>query len=177
MKIHRRKLCLAFAFLAVLVIGVGANLVMDRVLRKLARGSATYSFVEDGLYVGGAVDEPPPGTQAVLNLCERPDGYEKEVQVYQWSSIRDSSPAPSLNWLRTQVQFVDKQRQAGLTTYIHCYAGVSRGGMVTTAYLMQKNGWNRDETLRFLRTKRPITNPNPAFMDLLLEWEKELKKN
>jgi len=171
MKTRWRRIWLAFALVAVLAIGIGANLVMDRVLRRLDHGfGPTYSLVEDGLYVGGRVREPPPGTQAVLNLCESRDDYQDDVQVYQWSSIPDTEPAPSIDWLRQQVEFVDQQRQAGRTTYVHCHAGVSRSGMVTTAYLMFKNDWSRDHALEFLLTKR-FVNPNPAFMKLLLEWE------
>lgn len=32
-----------------------------------------YVRVEEGLYIGGAVDEPPRGTRAVVNLCGRRD--------------------------------------------------------------------------------------------------------
>ena len=42
---------------------------------------------------------------------------------------------------------------------------------VVTAYLMYKNQWTRDEALEFIRSKRPFVRPNPAFMQLLLEWE------
>src|SRR5689334_18278539 len=34
-----------------------------------------YSRIEDGLYLGGFVDAPPPGTRAVVNLCEQDDPY------------------------------------------------------------------------------------------------------
>lgn len=43
--------------------------------------------------------------------------------------------------------------------------------MVTAAYLMKEHGWGRDEALAFLRSKRPVVRPNPAFMQLLTEWE------
>ena len=109
----------------------------------------------------------------MLNLCETEDPYNAEV--HKWSAIPDAEPAPSLDWLREQVEFVDAQRRAGLPTYIHCRAGISRGGMVTVAYEMAKNGWTRDEALAFVRTSRPDVRPNPAFMQLLLEWEKEVK--
>jgi len=69
------------------------------------------------------------------------------------------------------VDFVDGQRRARRTTLIHSYTGFSRSGMVVTAYLMYKNGWTRDEALEFVRSKRPMVNPNHAFMQLLLEWE------
>jgi hypothetical protein len=131
-----------------------------------------YSLIEDGLFMGGDAKRPPSGTKAVLNLCETDDGYRTEV--YRWEAIADSSPAPSVEWLRHMVEFIDKQRQAGLVTYVHCRNGVSRSGMVITAYLMFKNHWSRGEALAFVRTKRPIVRPNPAFMERLAEWEHEL---
>jgi len=36
-----------------------------------AENQRDYALIEDGLYMGGYVDEPPPGTNAVLNLCPR----------------------------------------------------------------------------------------------------------
>ncbi len=131
-----------------------------------------YSQVEDGLYMGGSVKEPPPGTRAVLNLCEIEDPYHFEGDP--WPKIPDAAPAPSIDWLRTQVAFVDSKRRAGVPTYVHCAGGVSRAGMVTTAYLMFKNHWTRDDALAYLRTKRPIVNPNPAFMELLKQYEDEI---
>lgn len=135
---------------------------------------SSYSLVEENFYMGGRIQEPPPGTRAVLNLCEHEDVFTTEVQ--QWSKIPDAAPAPSIDWLRKQVEFIDKQCKAGLTTYVHCFAGVSRAWLVVTAYEMHKNGWTRDQALEFVRSKRSIINPNPAFRELLLEWEKELKK-
>lgn len=132
-----------------------------------------YSLLEDGFYMGGSVEQPPPGTRAVVNLCEREDPYRCEI--HRWEQIPDRAPAPSLKWLRQQVEFVDAQRKAGVPIYVHCYAGVSRAGMVITAYFMFKNKWTRDEALAFVRTKRGIVRPNPAFMKLLEEWEVEVR--
>jgi protein-tyrosine phosphatase len=69
------------------------------------------------------------------------------------------------------VDFVERERAEGRPVYVHCFAGVSRSGMVVTASLMQRHGWKRDETLAYIRTRRPIIRPNPAFMERLLEWE------
>src|SRR5262245_1733721 len=132
-----------------------------------------YSLIEDGLYMGGLVDEPPAGTQAVLNVCRTDDSYRPAA--YLWKPIRDAAPAPSIAWLHEAVEFVDTQRRAGRTTYVHCRVGMSRSGMVVIAHLMSRHGWTRDEALKFVRSKRPVTNPNPAFMKLLSEWEQTLK--
>jgi protein-tyrosine phosphatase len=132
-----------------------------------------YSRVEEGLYVGASVSAPPPGTAAVVNLCDREDPYA--VDALLWEPILDGGKAPGLAWLRRVVAFIDAQRRAGVTTYVHCNAGASRSGMVVTAYLMYEHGWPRDRALKFARRKRPQIQPNPAFMRLLAEWEEALK--
>ena len=152
----------------VLVIGAAAvAVIVHLVVTRLLREAPNYACIEDGLYLGGYVAEPPPGTRAVLNLCEVEDRYLAEV--HRWEPIHDAEPAPSNDWLRRQVDFIDAQRRAGLSVFVHCQAGVSRGGMVVIAYLMSRDGWTRDEALTFVRSKRPAVRPNPAFMRLLLE--------
>jgi protein-tyrosine phosphatase len=132
--------------------------------------SPSYHEIEEGLWLGGLVSAPPPGTQAVLNVSQDPDPYR--APVHRWEPIPDRPPAPSLDWLRRQVEFVAEQRRAGRQVYVHCRVGVSRSGMVVVAYLMAKHGWSYDEALRHVRARRSIVGPNPAFRPLLREWEK-----
>jgi hypothetical protein len=164
-----RKYSLAFLLFAAILAVITARLSMD----WWSREPPNWSRIEDGLYLGGAEPKPPSGTQAVLNLCEREDDYRTESD--RWQPIHDSAPAPSLEWLREQVEFIETERSAGKNVYVHCAAGISRGGMVVTAYYMAHNGWSRDEALEFVRERRPQVRPNAAFMQLLLEWEKSVK--
>jgi hypothetical protein len=152
---------------------LGARLYLLFVERSY-REEPNYSLIEDGLYMGGCVPEPPPGTTAVLNLCETEDRYRSAVHV--WEPIRDAEPAPDLDWLRRMVAFVETQRRGGATVYVHCQAGASRSGMVVTAYEMAGKHWTREQALEFVRSKRPITRPNPAFMERLGEWEQALRE-
>ncbi len=138
-----------------------------------ARGPPNYSRIEDGLFLGGQVPRPPPGTTAVLNLCETADPYQAEVQRRE--PIRDGEPTPDLNWLRRQVEFVASQRRAGRVVFVHCRNGVSRSALVVAAYLMSREGWSRDEALGRVRSRRPGARPNAAFMRLLLEWQDSAK--
>src|SRR5262249_1415463 len=94
-----------------------------------------------------------------------------QCAVHLWKPIRDNIPAPDIAWLRDTVQFVARQRQAGHTVYVHCRNGVSRSGLVVTAYLMDKHRWTRDQALAYLRSKRPMARTNLGFMELLKEWE------
>jgi len=133
-----------------------------------------YSEIEKGLFMGGLVPKPPARVVAVLNLCEFEDAYR--AKHHHAMPIPDANPAPSLKWLTEAVAFVEGHHGAGRPTYVHCFAGISRSGMVVTAYLMKKNNWTRDMALDHVRKNRPECSPNPAFMVRLQEWEASLRK-
>jgi hypothetical protein len=154
--------------------GLAAWVVLRHLEPSSPVGGPNYSLIEDGLYMGGRVREPPPGTEAVLNLCRLPDRYRTEVHLEK--GIRDAAPAPDLDWLREAVAWVDAQRRAGRTTFVHCRAGVSRSGMVVVAYLMFKYRWGREQALAFVRQRRDVVRPNLAFLELLDEWERTLRR-
>ena len=164
MKITRRAILIAV--LVAVIAGWLALVWAERLYDE----PENYSLIEDGLWMGGDTDKAPPGTYAVLNLCEKDDPYRCEVHI--WEPIRDAAPAPNLDWLKKQVDFVAQHHAAGKTVYVHCFAGRSRSGMVITAYLMQKHGWSRDEAIVNIQEKRPQLKVNAAFMELLGEWEK-----
>jgi hypothetical protein len=132
-----------------------------------------FSQVDTHLFVGARTAAPPADTAAVLCLTFNKDDYT--VPFHQYSSIPDGLPKPTVAWLKEQVAFIDGHQKANRTTYVHCDAGVSRSATVTTAYLMFKNNWTRDQSLAHLKQKRPQVNPNRYFRELLLEWEKELR--
>jgi hypothetical protein len=148
---------------------LGVHLAVDWFNRE----PPNYSWIEDGLYLGGYAPKPPPDAEAVLNLCEAEDPYR--VATHRWEPIRDGEPAPGLEWLRDQVGFIGAQRESGRAVFVHCRNGVSRSGMVVTAYLMARHGWSRDDALTFVRSRREMVRPNPAFMRLLREWEQSLR--
>jgi hypothetical protein len=176
-RIWRRQwpvLVLATATIAVLIVHLVVALY-SRDEPSQRYPTTNYSVIEDGLTMGGMLAEPPSGTQAVLNVGQAEDPYQAEV--HRWRPIPDDpKKAPSLDWLREQVEFVDQQRRAGRPVFVHCQAGISRSGLVVAAYLMKRDGLTRDGALAVIRARRKIANPNPAFMQLLLEWQEVVKK-
>jgi len=155
-RLSRRRAWLLIGVLTAFAFGLAARALIYEAIRE----PPDFSQIEDGLYLGAQVDSPPPGTGAVLNLCEFEDHYTTEV--YHHEPIRDAEPAPSLDWLRRQVDFIAAQRQAGRTTFAHCLNGVSRSGMVVVAYLMRKNKWTRDEALAHVQSRRPTPPARPS---------------
>jgi hypothetical protein len=162
-----RRLCWLLAIGALACLGAWAGRLW---LESLA-GDAPYAAIEDDLYVGAAVRQPPLGTEAVVNLCTQKDRYQVDHAL--WAPF-DGGQTLSLDELRRIVDFIAEQRRAGRRTYVHCLAGMNRSGMVITAYLMAEHGWGRDRALAFARSKRPQLQPNPPLMRLLHEWERAL---
>jgi hypothetical protein len=141
-------------------------------------GDQPYSLIEPGLYLGSSVELPPQGTQAVVNLCGRPDSYQ--VGPSLWVPLYEAGPdvaqqKPSLDLLRRLVAFIDEQRRGGRTTYVHCMLGQNRSAAAVTAYLMWEHRMKRDEALSFLRRLRPMVQLDPSLMQLLAEWEQVIK--
>jgi hypothetical protein len=132
----------------------------------------SYDQIEPGLYLGEAVDRPPWGTEAVVNLHGQPDPYQVKYSI--WDPVLTAGRQPDLPWLERVVGFIAEQRRAGRKTYVHCQAGVDRSATAMTAYLMQEHGWGRDQALKFLRTRRPVAYPDGQMMKLLAEWERRL---
>jgi hypothetical protein len=160
-----------------LALVVGVNFIAAHLVDRSQQESYpsnNYSTIEDGLYLGGILSEPPEGARAVLNVGETRDPYT--VEAHRWEPIPDLGPAPSLDWLLSQVEFIDQQRKAGRAVYVHCRAGVNRSAMVMTAYLMWRDKLTRDEALERIQSKRRRSRPFEVYQQYLLEWEKSLEK-
>ncbi|KAF5223945.1 putative phopshatase [Trypanosoma cruzi] len=71
--------------------------------------------------------------------------------------------------------FIDKARKENKGILLHCFAGLSRSVTVAAAYIMRRYNVTRDEALDIIREARPAAQPNPGFMNMLLEYEKSLR--
>jgi protein-tyrosine phosphatase len=59
--------------------------------------------------------------------------------------------------------FMDEALRSGGKVLVHCMAGISRSTSVLAYYLMKKNFDNYDTVIDYVRSKRPIINPNLSF--------------
>lgn len=57
---------------------------------------------------------------------------------------------------------------------VHCGAGISRSATIIIAYLMKKNKWTMDHSLKLIQGARPNANPNLGFRKQLKEFEAKL---
>ena len=58
---------------------------------------------------------------------------------------------------------------------VHCRAGVSRSATVCIAYIMHKQGLSLDSAYEFVKSKRPVIDPNINFIRQLQKFEAFLK--
>lgn len=159
--------------LLVALLGAGGVILLWVGGREGSTEEPPYHLIEDGLYLGASIPEPPPRTSAVVNLCGREDSYK--VDAMRWEPILEGGKAPDVDWLKRVVGFIDGQRRARRTVYVHCLAGVNRSATVVTAYLMAEHGWNRERALAHVQSKRPQAQPDPNLLQLLADWEKAPK--
>jgi len=74
------------------------------------------------------------------------------------------------------VKMIDGYLSCGKQVLVNCFAGVSRSTTIVLAYLMYKNKWSVQEALSFVRSKRPIINPNYGFISQLYNLQSTLHK-
>jgi len=148
------------------------------------------TLIDDGLYVGGALDIKaeligsrghfldflPDGIDAILNLREEyQDATGNRLPyAYMWLPIPDAAPAPDLKWLALAVRFIENMVIHNKSVLVHCAAGRSRSPFVAVAYLMKKLKLPAAQTIALVASKQQI-DPNPAFVQRLLEWEQTLR--
>ncbi|MEI8194273.1 MAG: dual specificity protein phosphatase [Phycisphaerae bacterium] len=151
---------------------VGAGAYCLTIIRCQLQGRAielpNYTLLEPGLFIGGACTNPPPNTRAVLNLSSHLDDYT--VEEYRWQPLH-SGVAPTLQWLREQVDFIDSCRRAGKAIFVHCDAGIDRSASVVAAYLMWHKHITSDAAIELVQRKRAVARPSPMFLRLLNEWQ------
>jgi hypothetical protein len=127
------------------------------------------------LYMGGGYANPlPPEFDAVVSLAlESP--VTAPMGTLTAPILDDANMAPPIGWLANAVSWVEWCQMQRWSTLCHCAEGVSRSGLVTVACVMKARGWGRDKALAYVKSKRDVCEPNPAFMKLLAEWESNQK--
>jgi len=105
---------------------------------------------------------------AVLNLAKELPIITWETEIYKKVDIVDGTPIPK-EILKECLDFIHEHVRKKERILIHCAAGVSRSVAILMAY-MYECGWNLDEALLYIRSKRPVANPNPILLESIMEY-------
>lgn len=73
--------------------------------------------------------------------------------------------------------FIEKYNKKGKAVLIHCWAGISRSTTLIISYVMRKGKMNVKDAIKYVRDKRPCTEPNKGFLKQLNVYHDLLQKN
>lgn len=110
------------------------------------------------------------GVTSIVNLRVEADDLERGLtpEHYKWLPTIDHT-SPTVEQLQDAVDFISQRIEAGEGVYIHCAAGVGRAPLTAAAYLISR-GYEVDEALALLRTRRPFISQSGSQRARLLQY-------
>jgi len=132
-----------------------------------------------GLFLGSlydALDAPlllAKGITHVVNAtqAEMPQDNLRRLDV----RVDDDLDADIYPHFSAVCDFVESALESGGRVLVHCEQGISRSAALLSAHVMRQRGRTALEALRSLKSKRQIVDPNPGFLQALLDWERQLQ--
>lgn len=92
--------------------------------------------------------------------------------TYKKFHVRDDEDEDLASIFEQCHSFIDLGRSHS-GVLVHCAAGISRSATIVLSYLMKVRQSNFDNELEFLRSVRPVVDPNPGFVKQLKLYEKQ----
>lgn len=112
------------------------------------------------------------GIKADISLEERRIDAPFGVKYYLWLPVKDHmAPAPSQ--FKVGAAMIGELVKAKKKIYIHCKNGHGRAPTLVAAYLITQK-MRLEETIDFLKLKRPGTNIRPGQLRALKKFRKSL---
>jgi len=114
------------------------------------------------MYVGWALHHIPALEKTGIQFLRL--GWNDAPQQLLW---KDSK----WDQLIEAITFVDGALRSGNNVLVHCAQGKSRSGTIVVAYYMAKQQLNVEESLKVVKQKRSMVEPNSGFLQQLHEFE------
>jgi len=145
--------------------------------------SSAYSTGMGAIYQGGSVDDQIKEIEQPLIIFCMDKGEQNEHYIAHpgidgvVSIWIDDSPTAVLpdTCLIAHVAAAISYLRSGYNLYIHCGAGVSRSSYLDIAVHMALMGFTYDQAASYVKSKRPVAQPNPGFEAHLRRLEPQLK--
>jgi hypothetical protein len=107
------------------------------------------------------------GITAVVNMRIEVDDRLLGIAPERYLHLLvEDDHAPSLEQLRTGVDFISKEIARGGAVYIHCGSGIGRAATMAAAYLVS-TGFAEEEAWAQIRAVRPFIRPTPVQLEQL----------
>uniref|UniRef100_A0A8C4X9V1 protein-serine/threonine phosphatase n=1 Tax=Erpetoichthys calabaricus TaxID=27687 RepID=A0A8C4X9V1_ERPCA len=107
----------------------------------------------------------------ILNVTREIDNFFPESIKYYNVRVYDDETTDLLSHWNNTYQFIKDAWQSGSNVLVHCKMGVSRSASTVIAFAMKQYSWSLEQALKYVKEKRGIVKPNPAFMKQLATYE------
>ncbi|KAH7311765.1 hypothetical protein B0I35DRAFT_357110 [Stachybotrys elegans] len=148
------------------------------------------SRILDYLYLGNLTHANNPdllrdlGIHQILSVGEtaiwRDGDHEKwgEDNICLVQGVQDNGIDPLTDEFERCLEFIDRGRQKGVATLVHCRVGVSRSATICIAEVMRTLDMSFPHAYCFVRARRlnVIIQPHLRFAYELLRWEETLQR-
>uniref|UniRef100_A0A0B7BPM4 Protein-serine/threonine phosphatase n=1 Tax=Arion vulgaris TaxID=1028688 RepID=A0A0B7BPM4_9EUPU len=104
------------------------------------------------------------GVTHILNVATGIENSFPDQFHYQTQEFRDLPEFPIFHGFDRAINFIDEARTSDGCVLVHCNAGISRSAAIVMAYLITKEGLSVNDAFSLLRSKWPVTCPNPGFL-------------
>lgn len=112
-----------------------------------------------------------------LNILFIPmyDNTSQNLWKKNKGSIFTNSTTPSIylgkSYIEIAYNFIENAVSRNEKVLVHCYAGMSRSASILVYYFMKKNGIDYYSSKKYIKSKRPIIEPNDFFAQQLKEYD------
>ena len=157
------------------------NQIFEKLItKKELKKSNNISKITDKIYLGdveGATDYiyfKNEQIHNVLSIVNEPPEYPKEMKIRQKClKIEDRCNNNIIQYFPECIDFIENSD----IIYIHWLCGISRSSTFVIAYLMWKTHCSLEIVYNFVKTRRPIIEPNKGFISQLKYFENLLVEN
>ncbi|CAD5216190.1 unnamed protein product [Bursaphelenchus okinawaensis] len=163
------------------------NKEQQTAVNKLAKWRKSYKTQKDmheilpGLYLGtcsAATNKKnlqKASISAILTIMTAPVKKEKNVK-YKQIHLEDEPQSDLSQYFGDCIDFIHSYRVASKNVLVHCLMGVSRSATIVTAYIMTITKMDPTVTIRFIRSRRDVVNPNNGFCEQLEVFKDKLEE-
>lgn len=151
-------------------------------LKQIPKADNHFTLI-DPMFAIGDIESSYAPFDVIVNLAYPTNGAKNHEINVSYSSqtkqllitvgILDLPGEPMADLLRTLVPYLLKVTQTHygrLRILFHCHAGISRSSTVAIAFFSKWKGYTIDTSLQFIKSKRPIIQPNDGFMMALYQF-------
>ena len=115
------------------------------------------------------------GITHIVNAAAEIPNYYPHDFVYIDLGLRDSSMGESIGHaVQRAYHFIDGALKANGVVLVHCAAGISRSTSTVIFFLMYKFMIPYQHALQLVRSRRPVTKPNPSYEQQLIGLSRQL---